>query len=245
MKINEDFTRRSKIQDIGRWHITQFVRSVADSLPPGSAILDAGAGECAYKKYFTHCEYKSVDSAVGESAWNYTNLDYVAPLDKLPIRDGSFDAVLCTQVLEHLEWPRECVKEMSRVLKPGGKLYLTAPMAQSEHQEPYDFFRYTSFGLRSICDQAGLEQMEIRPFGGLCTRWAYELPRAMQFFAGTGLRGGTVRLAGFALLPLRALVFVMIRSAQTLLLWLDRFDKTRNDPFGWSITASKRYRQTL
>jgi len=61
---------------------------------------------------------------VGESRWNYANLDYVGSLHEMPIEDDLFDAVLCTQVLEHLEWPRESVKEMHRVLKPGGKLYM-------------------------------------------------------------------------------------------------------------------------
>jgi len=148
--INENFSTRSKIQDVGRWYVTRFVENVARGLPAGSSILDAGAGESVYKKYFSHCNYKAIDLAVGESRWNYANLDYVGSLHEMPIEDDLFDAVLCTQVLEHLEWPRESVKEMHRVLKPGGKLYMTVPMAQNEHQVPYDFFRYTSYGIESI-----------------------------------------------------------------------------------------------
>src|SRR5437773_2389759 len=117
--INEDFTKRPKLQDIGRWYVTEFVAGVAGSLPPETLVLDAGAGECAYKKYFSHCRYKAVDLAVGDNEWNYENLDYVAPLHDMPIEDGTFDVILSTQTLEHLEWPRESVREMHRVLKPG------------------------------------------------------------------------------------------------------------------------------
>jgi ubiquinone/menaquinone biosynthesis C-methylase UbiE len=144
MSVNEDFTTRRKIADIGRWFINEFVEHVSGELPVGCSILDAGAGEGAYKKYFRHCNYKAVDLGVGDERWNYGNLDYVAPLHDLPIEDYTFDAILCTQVLEHLEYPRESVEEFYRVLKVGGKLYLTAPMAHVEHQTPYDFFRYTS-----------------------------------------------------------------------------------------------------
>ncbi|MFI3135146.1 MAG: hypothetical protein QX197_00035, partial [Methylococcaceae bacterium] len=76
--INEDFSTRSKLQDVGRWYITRFVESVAKNLPIGSLILDAGAGESVYKKLFSHCDYKAIDLAVGESRWNYANLDYVS-----------------------------------------------------------------------------------------------------------------------------------------------------------------------
>lgn len=127
-------------------------------------MLDAGAGECAYKHLFDPCEYKSIDLGIGDSDWDYRNLDYIAPLDAMPIGDATFDAVLCTQVLDHLKNPQECVKEMNRVLKPGGYLFLTVPMSQEEHQVPYDFFRYTSYGLRHICSEAGFKEMEIIPF---------------------------------------------------------------------------------
>lgn len=126
--------------------------------------MDAGAGESVYKNLFSHCDYKAINLAVGESKWNYANLDYIGPLHEMPIEDGIFDAVLCTQVLEHLEWPRESVREMHRFLRPGGVLYITVPMAQAEHQIPYDFFRYTSYGLRSICAHAGFDEIEVKPF---------------------------------------------------------------------------------
>jgi SAM-dependent methyltransferase len=237
--INEDFSSRSKTQDVGRWYITRFVESVAESLQEGSSILDAGAGESVYKRLFSHCNYKAIDLAVGESRWNYANLDYIGPLHEMPIGDEIFDAVLCTQVLEHLEWPRESVKEMYRVLKPGGKLFMTVPMTHPEHQTPYDFFRYTSYGLESICKHAGFHDLKIIPFGGLWVRWAYELPRGLLIFPPTGLRSKKPNLLGIVLFPLKIVVLWLVRLLQVMFLWLDKFDKEKTDPFGWACEAKK------
>lgn len=149
-------------------------------IPEGHTVLDAGAGECAYKIFFSKQEYKAIDLGVGENNWNYNNLDYMAPLDRMPIEDNTFDAIICTQVLEHLELPYESLLEMNRVLKPGGKIYITVPMSQDEHQVPYDFFRYTSYGIESLLTRAGFKNITIRPFGGRWMRWAYELPRSLS-----------------------------------------------------------------
>jgi SAM-dependent methyltransferase len=119
-------------------------RECRQSLSPGSSVLDAGAGECVYKRFLFIASTKPSISGRGNEL-ELWKLDYVGVLHNMPIESNSFDAVLCTQVLEHLEWPRESVKEMYRVLKPSGRLFLTAPMSHMEHQVPYDFFRYTSF----------------------------------------------------------------------------------------------------
>lgn len=239
MNLHEDFTGRGKLTDIGRWYVTRVVKRIATSLPKDTQVLDAGAGECAYKRFFSHCQYKAIDLAVGESNWNYSNLDYVGPLHQMPIADGVFDIVLCTQVLEHLEWPRESVKEMYRVLKPQGKLVITVPMAQAEHQIPFDFFRYTSYGLKSLCSRAGFNQIDVQPLGGLFVRWAYELPRALSILPSAGLRSGNPNIAGIVLIPLKLLLLGVVRMLQILFLCLDPFDRAKNFPFGWFCTATK------
>ena len=239
MQVNEDFLGRSRISDLGRAFVSDFVRQVAAALPADSCVLDAGAGECAYKPLFAHCRYQSVDLAVGEQQWNYAHLDFVAPLHDLPMADATYDAVLCTQVLEHVANPLECLRELQRVLKPGGQLFMTVPMAHPEHQVPYDYYRFTSYGLKLLCEQAGFGELCIAPFGGMFTRWAYELPRAMAIFPGTGWRQGRLGWKGVALFPLRLAALILIRLTQRLLLALERFDHAKDDPFGWRLTARK------
>jgi SAM-dependent methyltransferase len=236
---NEDFTEQARLADVGRWFVNGFVKRIAGEIAPGARVLDAGAGESSYKRFFAHCDYKSVDLGVGDSNWDYSNLDYVAPLTDLPVEDNTFDAILCTQVLEHLERPLASLCELHRVLKPGGRIYLTAPMAHAEHQTPYDFFRFTSFGLRSLLARAGFGQVEIEPFGGMFTRWAYELPRALGVFPPARVNG-RLRLAGLIALPLKAAAFACVRATQIALLDLERLDTQKNDPFGWAVIATKK-----
>ena len=237
--ITEDFTTRSKLQDIGRFYVTEFVKSISSNLNPGTSILDAGAGECVYKIFFKHCEYKSIDLAIGEQKWNYRHLDYIAPLDNMPIKDETFYAVLCTQSLEHLQNPLGSVKEIYRVLQVGGYLFLTAPMAHNEHQIPHDYFRYTSYGLEYICRAAGFREIKITSFGGMFVRWAYELPRMLSIFPGTGIKKGKVSYSGLLVFPIKLVFFFGIRLMQAIFLRLDRFDKLKDDPFGWQLVAKK------
>jgi SAM-dependent methyltransferase len=231
---------RSRLSDLARWFIDSFVMKIAVELPARSKILDAGAGECVYKKYFQHCNYISVDLGVGDEKWDYTNLDYVASLDNLPVGNNTFDAILCTQVLEHLERPQECLREFSRVLKAGGKLYLTVPMAHPEHQVPYDFFRFTSFGLRSLLSTAGFRDIRLQPLGGMFTRWAYELPRLLSIFPRTRSPQGSPSLKGIFCFPVKLICFLAIRTVQCVLLLMEGLDKKRTDPLGWAAIGVKK-----
>jgi SAM-dependent methyltransferase len=241
MRVSDDFLGVRRLESVARHDVTTYVREIAASLPAKTRVLDAGAGECAYKPLFAKCEYKSLDLAIGEARWNYEHLDYVAPLDEMPIPDESFDVVLCTEVLEHLKNPLASVQEMFRVLKPDGRLFVTVPMAQNEHQVPYDFFRYTSFGIKYLCHEAGFQTVDVAPFGGLFARWAFELPRALNVFPSLGIARGSFRptiKSCVAVVP-KATCHLAIRLIQRLLLWLDRFDKARDDPWGWCAVASK------
>ena len=154
-------------------------------------------------------------------------------------RGNSFDAVLCARVMEHLEWPRESVKEMYRVLEPNGRLFLTAPMSHSEHQVQYDFFRYASFGLRSICEHVGFKELGIRPFGGRRTRWAYEMPRCLSACPARSILTGRPNIAGILLLPVKLVVSLIVPLFQLIFLSLDKSNKSRNDPFGWGPVGRK------
>lgn len=117
-------------------------------IPAGFKILDAGAGECQFKKYCTHLQYTSQDFAqyngdgnVGlqMGSWDNTQLDIVSDITAIPVADGSFDAVMCTEVLEHVPDPVAALKEMNRVLRSDGYLMITVPFASLTHFAPYHF----------------------------------------------------------------------------------------------------------
>ncbi len=135
------------------------------------------------------------DLGVGDQSWNYAGLDVVADLNRLPFADAVFDGALNIVTLEHLREPHLAMREMARVLKPGGRLLLIAPHQWEVHQEPHDYFRYTGYGLQWLAEQAGLRVERLDGVGGMFRLLSRRLLGALQFFPGV------VR-------PLAALLFV-------------------------------------
>jgi SAM-dependent methyltransferase len=124
-------------------------------------VLDVGAGEFnRYAGHFKYSEYIRMDTRHGDK------VDLVGSADSIPLEDNIFDSVVCTQVFEHLEHPEKSAKEIYRVLKPGGYLLVTVPQMNELHEEPYDFFRYTKFGLASLFGSAGFKVIEVNQRGG-------------------------------------------------------------------------------
>ncbi len=141
------------------------VKRFAESLPEGSLVLDAGAGEGKYRNYFNHCKVIGVDNCVGDSSWDYSSLDVVGDLHLLPFRDNVFDAIICIVVFEHLQNPFKAMEELSRVLKNGGKVFAVFPFMWEIHQRPYDFFRYSEYGFKSLAEYSNLSVIEIKELG--------------------------------------------------------------------------------
>jgi SAM-dependent methyltransferase len=99
-----------------------------------------------------------------------------------PLPDASFDAVLCSQVLEHVFRPEDFLAEIRRVLRPGGRLLLAVPFMWDEHEQPQDFGRYSSFGLRALLERNGFAVIEQRKsmadFGALAqlaSAWVFKV----------------------------------------------------------------------
>jgi SAM-dependent methyltransferase len=149
------------------WLITRHLeRSIrhAGATHARGRLLDVGCGGRPHESLFL----PYVDRYVGVDtpASTFSRVDVAAVASHLPFPDETFDTVLCTEVLEHLSDPAVCLREMSRVLRPGGHLILTTPQMWHLHEEPYDFFRYTKYGLAHLCNGAGLKVVETRAHGG-------------------------------------------------------------------------------
>src|SRR5262249_54071798 len=102
--------------------IERAVSEFATALPPAPRVLDAGAGEGQYARYFGAQRYCAVDAAVGDADWDYSRIDAAADLAALPFRNGSFDACLNIVTLEHVREPARALREIARTLAPGGRL---------------------------------------------------------------------------------------------------------------------------
>jgi SAM-dependent methyltransferase len=132
----------------------------AASIPAGAMVLDAGAGDAPYRPLLQRATYESADFEAVDK--DYAKTTYVCDLREIPVADQRYDFVLFNQVMEHVPDPRAVLTELFRVLKPGGKLIYTGPFFYEEHEQPYDFFRYTQFGVRQLFTEAGFafEQLD-------------------------------------------------------------------------------------
>ena len=164
--------------------IEREVAAFARSLPPGSRVLDAGAGEGPYRHWFGHCRYAGVDLGIGDARWNYAGLDVQGDLSRLPFPDRAFDALVNIVVLEHTRQPDVVLAELGRVLKPGGRLLLVAPQQWEVHQQPHDYFRFTRYGLEWLLTEAGFSGWRLEPMGGYFTLLARRLLNGLNFFQG-------------------------------------------------------------
>lgn len=137
-----------------------FMQEAAADIGAKKIILDVGSGKAPFRELFTNRRYIRLD-------WNHSI--YEAPVDVwgsatiLPIANACVDAVICTEVLEHVSEPLSALTEIYRVLKPLGKLWLTTPFVWPLHEEPYDYYRYTSHGLRHLLEQTRFQVTSILP----------------------------------------------------------------------------------
>jgi SAM-dependent methyltransferase len=164
--------------------IEDAVTEFAAALPASALMLDAGAGEGSYRKWFERHRYVGVDLGIGDAAWNYSGLDAIADLHALPFGAGTFDAVLNVVTLEHVREPACVLRELRRVLKPSGRLLLIVPHEWEEHQQPHDYYRYTRYGLEYLLRSAGFENVLIQPVGGYFRLLSRRLLNGLQFFPG-------------------------------------------------------------
>ena len=126
----------------------KWIEETLKKIPAGLTILDAGAGESQFKKFCDHLKYIAQDfgqySGEGNvglqtGTWDNTKLDIVSDILSIPLPDHSVDAIMCTEVLEHIPDPLGAIKEFNRLVKPGGYLLITAPFASITHFAPYHF----------------------------------------------------------------------------------------------------------
>jgi len=175
----------------------QWIKQKLQNIPCGSMLLDAGAGEQQFRKYCTHLNYVSQDFAqydgVGNgrglqtNTWDQTSLDIVSDITSIPRPDGTFDAVLCVEVLEHLPNPLAAIEEIARLIKKGGYLILTAPFCSMTHFAPYHYSTgFNRYFYEKHLVENGLSIIELKSNGSYFEYIAQEirrLPWAAEHYA--------------------------------------------------------------
>ncbi len=204
--------------------IDDSVARFAAALAAGDRVLDAGAGEGKFASVFERQRYIGLDLGVGDTRWNYSGLDALGDLERLPFPDNCFDGCINIVTLEHVREPAAVVKELHRTLKPGGRILLVIPHEWEEHQQPHDYFRYTRFGMEYLLKKAGFMDLVIEPVGGYFRLLSRRLMNGLQFFPG-----------------IWTIPAVLILGPPALLLpLLDGLDRHRSFTLGYVCTAKKR-----
>jgi ubiquinone/menaquinone biosynthesis C-methylase UbiE len=184
-----------------RFYLEKFAEEAATSAPAGSFVLDAGAGTCPYKHYFSHANYESADfCSVGKE---YADVTFVCDLSSIPVEDNRYDLVFCSQTLEHIPEPQKVIKEFNRILRSGGQLWLSAPLFFEEHEQPYDFYRYTQYGFTHILETCGFQVQKIEWLEGFYGTLSYQLEFAGRYLPVHPKHyGGKITSIVFSLLAL-------------------------------------------
>ncbi len=163
---------REKLVNFNQHNRDQWVMRIAERLSRDTRILDLGAGEARYRALFKHCDYKAQDFAKYQGViegllkekWNYGQLDYVCDASAIPVADNSFDAVLCTEVLEHVPEPIKVLREIGRIVRKHGRAFISAPLSSGLHQQPYHFYGgFTPHFYNRFLREFGFEIVSIDP----------------------------------------------------------------------------------
>lgn len=174
-------------------------------------VVDIGCGSRPYESLFKTSEYIGLELDTPENRLT-KKADVYYDGKTFPFEPNSFDGAVCNQVLEHVFEPDAFMREIARILRTGGKLLLTVPFVWDEHEQPRDFGRYSSFGLRALLERNGFEVLEFRKTMG-DVRTIFQMLNA-YLFKKTQLRNRYLGLA--------ATVFLMapFNLAGTILSWI-------------------------
>lgn len=167
------------IKDVNEASRQDWIRKTILALPSGARLLDAGAGELKNRKHCGHLNYVSQDfgqyiggegvafnEGLHSDGWDTSRIDLISDITAIPAPDASFDAILCSEVLEHVPEPTHALDEFARLLKPGGQLILTAPFGSNVHMAPYHYCSgFSRYWYECHLASRGFEIKELLPNG--------------------------------------------------------------------------------
>jgi SAM-dependent methyltransferase len=225
-------TRWLLVANAAVYGIVKFIEFASNEVGDGDRLLDAGAGPSPYRKYFRHAKYESADRD-GKH-------DFICDIERLPVADNSYDVIINTQVIEHVKDPQAVLAEFYRVLKPRGKLFLTAPQGFGVHST-YNYFNFLEAGLRLLFENAEFTVISIKPFGGMFWMMGYHI-RILPWYVYRQYLNEKYMpsLNGFLLLPFFVVVFPICRYLiPWALFYLDRLDKKQCWTLNYGCYARK------
>lgn len=149
-------------------------------------LLDIGCGEKPYRDMAAPIIDRHIGTDHPGTYASDTLIDIYSTAYQIPLKDNSVDTILCTDVLEHLQEPSTALAEANRVLKSGGYGIYTVPLFWHLHEEPYDYYRFTKYGLKYLFEKNNFEVIEIKALSGFFLTFGQEF----SYFLNNLRRGG-------------------------------------------------------
>jgi SAM-dependent methyltransferase len=202
---------------IGNW-----LQDVAISEAHG-VMLDYGCGGQPYKDFFMPKLSRYIGADVSAAEGIYLDIE-IEPGQALPLDTSSIDTVLSTQTLEHLEDIEFYISECARLVHSDGVLILTAPMQWRHHEVPYDYWRFTKYGLISLLERHGFSIKSISPCGGV---FALIGQIFLSHLHERGVRKKWLN-----------------KTINRLALYLDNHWVDTNDTLNWQVIAIRKIKET-
>jgi SAM-dependent methyltransferase len=177
----------------------------------GKRVLDVGCGLKPYYPFFA-----AATSYVGVDVQENPHADLHGAVESLPIEDGSFDVVLCTQVLEHVDDPTQAVRELHRVTAPGGRVLASTHGVMIYHPNPADHWRWTHTGLEKLFRANGdWARVDVEPGAGTSAALAMLAARYLHLLAKKAGLSFAVRPVIGALNGLAAMLDARVAALRT------------------------------
>jgi SAM-dependent methyltransferase len=164
----QEFSMRSR-ERIVYLYLHEALKEVfASYIKAGDNILDIGCGNKPYEEYIHKLTNKRGIKYVGCDIIQSSEqkVDIICEATNIPEPSATYDIILCTQVIEHVFDHYKIFEEAYRLLKPGGFFIVSAPFIWHMHEIPYDFYRFTRYGIQELLTHAGFRIKEEKSNGG-------------------------------------------------------------------------------
>lgn len=193
-------------------------------------VLDIGCGNKPYLCFFEDRISSYTGCDVVQSSEGL--VDILCLATEIPLEDNSKDTIFTTQVIEHVADHRKMLAEAYRILKPGGHIILSGPMAWEHHEMPHDFFRFTRYGFEWLLKQQGFTDIQITPNGG---KWAMVGQLTLNSIRSSFEKKTAIRKMLFALFFLLRVKWLI----NVLFSFLENADKDYSATLNFVVTAKK------
>lgn len=200
--------------------------SLCDVIPKyvNGVVFDLGCGRKPYANLLSPYanRYLTFDYSIRDPS---KPPQAIMDAHSLGLAEATADTVVLTEVLEHLPNPKQAIREICRVLKPGGIFLLTTPFIWHVHEAPHDYYRYTRFGLSYLLESEGFEVTEVKETSGFIATFFQLLCYFLL----------NVRLGGFGIVVFKPVIWFLQRFAYVL----NKLDTTTNLTMSYVVVARK------